>query len=681
MIHMDNNAIVNFIKEIQGKLRAAIGGIDRSIEEGQQDIESMQEYYWLNYTEMDEYGYENYDNQRALFLQEGVNQEQRKLRSRYRKMIDSPFFGRVDFIYEGEDEPEVFYIGLANFSERKGMVPVIYDWRAPVSSLFYDYDAGPASYEAPGGILKGEITGKGQYKIRRGKLIYAFDSDVTIDDEVLARELSDKGSVSLKNIISTIQKEQNVIIRNTADRILVIQGVAGSGKTSVALHRIAYLLYHDRQNLTSQNVLILSPNGIFSDYISHILPELGEENIMEMSFDTFAYRELREVAFDTEDRCELMEKLLAGDDNPGGYKDKQSADFVAALDGFILMLDDTLPEFKDVRIRNWVMKAGEIEELFFFKFVDLPIMTRMEAIGEKILDEYETLYPPVSQEEKDEFYITLNSMLRTTDLYEIYNEFLEEQGMETLPDESYEKRIIPYADVYPILYLKHSLMARRDHRRIKHLIIDEMQDYTYLQYRILDRMFNCRMTILGDKAQTLDDKTRDVTSFLPGILGRDIRILQMNRSYRNTVEIAAWASEIAGGEAEQFERHGEAVEVYEPGSYQEAAADIAEKYYSDPEIETAAVITFTIEEARCMHDEITALCEKQGKNTGEISIIDNTSRHFRPGLTVIPYYLAKGLEFEQVYLIDNGKTGVIFDQARYIAATRALHLLKVYRTN
>jgi len=676
---MDKNATINFIKEIQEKIGNAIGVIDCSLELGQQDIESMQEYYWLNYTEMDEYGYENYDNQRALFLQEGMNQEQRKLRSRYRKMMASPFFGRVDFIFDGESEPEVFYIGLANFSEKKGTVPLIYDWRAPVSSLFYDYDAGPASYEAPGGIIEGKITGKGQYKIRRGKLIYAFDSDVTIDDEVLARELSDKGSTSLKNIISTIQKEQNVIIRNTADRILVIQGVAGSGKTSVALHRIAYLLYHDRQNLTSQNVLILSPNGIFSDYISHILPELGEENILEMSFDTFAYRELRKVACDTEDKCDLMEKLLAGDDNPGGYRDKQSAEFVAELDGFILMLDDTLPEFKDVRIRKWTMKASEIENMFFYKFIDLPILSRMEAIGEKILDEYETLYPPISQEEKDEFYLYLHSMLRTTDLYEIYNEFLEEQGMETLPDVEPEKRIIPYADVYPLLYLKHSLSVHRDNRRIKHLIIDEMQDYTYLQYRILERMFSCRMTILGDKAQTLDDESRDVTSFLPGILGRDIKILQMNKSYRNTVEIATWASSIAGEETEQFERHGDAVRIVDAADCQAAAKDIAERYFSLPEVETAAVITFTIDAARLLHGELLAICGEQERDSSVISIIDSGSRHFRPGLTVIPYYLAKGLEFEQVYLLDDGREGIIFDQARYIAGTRALHALSVYR--
>ena len=194
----------------------------------------------------------------------------------------------MDFIYEGEDEPEIFYIGIGNFAEKAGHIPLVYDWRAPVSGLFYDYDKGPVSYEAPMGEIHGEVASKWQYKIRNGKMIYEFESDVKIDDEILKAELGSNGEVQLKNIIRTIQKEQNAIIRNTKDRIMVIQGAAGSGKTSVALHRIAYLLYHDRQNLKSSNILILSPNGVFSDYISHILPELGEENIKEMSFDLFS---------------------------------------------------------------------------------------------------------------------------------------------------------------------------------------------------------------------------------------------------------------------------------------------------------------------------------------------------------------------------------------------------------
>ena len=254
-----------FLEDINEKLKKRLERLEKELDEGQREIESMHEYYWENYTEMDQYGYEDYDNQQALLHQVNANEEKIKLIQRFRKMTDSPFFGRVDFCFEEEDEAEPFYIGIGNFSERAGMTPLIYDWRAPVSGLFYDYDKGPACYEAPSGEIHGNIDAKWQYKIRGGKMIYDFESDVKIDDEILKQELGSSGDAQLKSIVRTIQKEQNEIIRNTKDRILVIQGAAGSGKTSIALHRIAYLLYHDRKNLQSSSVLILSPNSVFAD--------------------------------------------------------------------------------------------------------------------------------------------------------------------------------------------------------------------------------------------------------------------------------------------------------------------------------------------------------------------------------------------------------------------------------
>ena len=346
------------------KLKERITEISLSLVEGQKEIEGMHEYYWENYTEMDQYGYENYDNQQALFRQISANEEQLILKQRFRRMADSPFFGRVDFIYEGEDEPEIFYIGIGNFAEKAGHIPLVYDWRAPVSGLFYDYDKGPASYEAPMGEIHGEVASKWQYKIRNGKMIYEFESDVKIDDEILKAELGSNGDVQLKNIIRTIQKEQNAIIRNTSDRIMVIQGAAGSGKTSVALHRIAYLLYHDRENLKSSNILVLSPNGVFADYISHILPELGEENIREMSFDLFAYRELKGIAADCEDRYDQIERVIICPESQELCRKKQSAEFAGKLDAFMLGMEDDLMNFKDVEYKGCILKEKEIIDLF-----------------------------------------------------------------------------------------------------------------------------------------------------------------------------------------------------------------------------------------------------------------------------------------------------------------------------
>ena len=174
-----------YLSFVLEKLQARLAEISQSLLDGQKEIENMHDYYWQNYTEMDQYGYEDYDNQQALLHQVNANQEQLLLRSRFRKMLDSPFFGRVDFCYDGDDEPEIFYIGIGNFAERPGELPLIYDWRSPVSGLFYDFDRGPASYLAPGGEMTGEICSKWQYKIRDGKMIYGFESDVKIDDDIL----------------------------------------------------------------------------------------------------------------------------------------------------------------------------------------------------------------------------------------------------------------------------------------------------------------------------------------------------------------------------------------------------------------------------------------------------------------------------------------------------------------
>lgn len=346
-----------YLTHVTETLRHRITQLDDSIEAGQKEIEGMHEYYWENYTEMDQYGYENFDNQQALLHEINASNEKIELRRRFRKMMDSPFFGRVDFCYEGEDEPEIFYIGIANLAEENGGLPLIYDWRAPVSGLFYDFDKGPASYQAPLGEIHGDIAAKWQYKIRGGKMIYEFESDVKIDDEILKAELGSNGDVQLKNIIRTIQKEQNAIIRNTSDRIMVIQGAAGSGKTSIALHRIAYLLYHDRKNLKSSSVLVLSPNGVFSDYISHILPELGEENIREMSFDLFAYKRLKNVVSDCEDRYDLIERQIAGLCDEKLLKEKLSQDFLDRMEGYLVELEDSLMNFRDVEHRGVVKKS------------------------------------------------------------------------------------------------------------------------------------------------------------------------------------------------------------------------------------------------------------------------------------------------------------------------------------
>ena len=669
----------DYLAKVTDKIEKQIVELGKTVQEVQKDIENMNSYYWENYNEMDEYGYENFDNQQALLTQVHAKQEHDKELVRLRRMKESPFFGSVDFLYEDEEEAEAFYIGIGNFAETSGSVPLISDWRAPVSSLFYDYDKGEAAYEAPGGLMNGEITSKWQYKIRNGRMVYEFESDVKIDDDILKQELGGNSDVQLKNIVRTIQKEQNAIIRNTKDKVLIIQGAAGSGKTSVALHRIAYLLYHDRKNLKSSNVLVLSPNSVFSDYISHILPELGEENIQEMSFDLFAYRELKGIAADCDDRYHYIEQCMhrqdAGDEER--YKWKQSKAFIGAVEGFLVQLEDRLIDFKDIEYKGMKKSEEELLTLYFYKFTEIPMLNRMEAVMEYCIDEYETLCGKNLREEEVELVREkFMSMYETRDIYQIYSWFLEEQGFCMLPDAPLEERYLRYEDVYPVLYFKYRLCQSRQHRDIRHLVIDEMQDYSYLQYVILQMLFPCKMTILGDRAQSIDSEEQDVLQFLPKLFGKKgLRVIEMKDSYRNTLEIAHYAQNISGVEGIHYlERHGKEVEELHVNESQALEMILQKVHLGKDAYETAAILTMTEEEARAVYE---FLKEKRK----DVHYIDRDTSVFKKGITVTTYYLAKGLEFDQVFVLGGDRKHSFYKQYLYICATRALPELGVFVVN
>lgn len=665
-------AYLEYVKE---QLHTSIEELNKKIDDVDKDISGMHEYYWENYTEMDQYGYENYDNQQALLLQVNTNQENRKRRMILRKMEDSPFFGSVEFQYEGEEEGETFYIGIQNFSLGGGKIPLIYDWRAPVSSLFYDYDKGEASYLAPGGLQEGEILSKWQYKIRYGKMVYEFESDIKIDDDILKQELGANGDVKLKNIIRTIQKEQNQIIRNRADKFLIIQGAAGSGKTSVALHRIAYLLYHERERLNSSNILVLSPNGVFSDYISHILPELGEENIQEMSLDVYAYRELQGIVQDCEDRFHEIERGIAGisKEEEARFRFKQSQQMLQEMEGFLIELEDRLVDFHKITYKTMEISEEEIRQFFYYKFMDQPILSRIDSIRDYYLDQWETLRgKDLPEEERELWKEKFDRLYITKDLYKIYNWFLESLGYPTLPDVSPEQRILPYEDVYPMLYLKSRLLKKVKGKKIRHLVIDEMQDYSYLQYVLLKELFSCNMTILGDKQQTVDSQVQDVLEFLPQIFKKGRKTVVMNKSYRNTWEISRYAQEISGDDTIQYvDRHGKEVGNAQCENLKEVI-DYVEKELrlSKDAFETAAILTMTDKEAAALYEQYKGV-------RSDVQLLHRDSTAFKKGLTITTFYLAKGLEFDQVYLLGGEKTNPYYKQFQYIGATRALHELYI----
>lgn len=645
------------LKEINGKILG-----------NEKDIESMHEYFWENYAEFDEYGYEMYDNSNALKSRILEQKDYVKERLRYEKMLDSPYFGRVDFCYEQEEEPETYYIGIGNLAKGRAEEPYVFDWRAPVAGLFYDYDKGAAQFVAPAGVLSGEITKKKQYKIKNGKLIYALENDMNIDDEILQQVLSEHADASLKSIVTTIQKEQNSIIRDNCHRILAVQGCAGSGKTSVALHRIAYLLYHNRKNLSASQVLILSPNSIFADYISGILPELGEENICEMTFDDFAYRELLEYA-EAEDRYDELERQLHrnGADCAEEVLYKQSKAYVEELDGYILSLEWELMDFKDFRYKKMEISEEKIAGLFYEKLAEVPILSRMEKIGEYLIDEQETLQnKDMPEEEKQEIFQRLNRMYETRDILEIYLRFLAETGRKEVP---VSNGILRYEDVYPLLYLKYALTEALRRREVKHLVIDEMQDYSYLQYVILAKMFDCPMTILGDKVQTMAGRQQDVLAFLPKIFGKEVYPVYLNKSYRSTSEISAFANRLIGEEdVWAVERHGEVPKIIKSADADSMYAKIQEDIDREDEADTIAILCLDADSAKVACDSLE-----------NVTLLTKDSMQFGKGVSAMPFYLAKGLEFDVVFVpnLQDYQTP-LHKQALYINATRALHKLRLY---
>lgn len=708
------NGLMNeeqFLQDVLNKIGTAINKLEEKLQIGSDSIGEMQEYFWDSFSEFDEYGYEYSMSQQAMEMEAGSLANLKKKHRQYVKMMDSPYFGRIDFTYEGENAPETYYIGLGSFTPDKSYMPLIYDWRAPVSSLFYDYDAGPASYTAPAGEIRGVIEKKFQYKIKRGKLIYALESNLKIDDEILQNELSSNADATLKSIVTTIQKEQNQIIRNDKDHILIVQGSAGSGKTSIALHRIAYLLYHHRNSMKANQILILSPNEVFADYISHILPELGEENILETTMDLLAYKELKHIA-DTESRYEYLERLFTlSEKEAQKVKDrldeKNGQNFVQDMYSYVLMLEDDLMELTEFSYGKTFWNLEQMRKLFYEKFSRIPLLKRMDAIAEYIVDANDTLqdkgsaraaqdYDMYEDRESFEFndnnasdgnkYIVsdsayarkkLRQMYRVSNLLDIYNDFLVQEGMKPLKADI---KYLDYEDVYPMMYLKFLLEGTGKYRVMKHLVIDEMQDYTFMQYSILQMMFDCPMTILGDKEQTMEQNADSLLTFLPQIFGKKAKVMVLDKSYRSTTQIAAFAAKLADlKDVSCFLRNGEEVKADIFSNEEDMIRTVLTNIKAQIQNDTHAVLCKNAKDAEHVYQMI--LENKLADDECSVNLLTSESEHFGKGIAIMPFYLAKGLEFDNVHVVyaDNKHyAGERYVKMLYIMATRALHTLQFY---
>ena len=654
-------------------------------------------------------------------MQKRSHEFTRKLEEKYEQMLSSPYFGRMDFIENNDDEVEKFYIGISNLINEDYDF-LVYDWRAPVSSMFYEYEIGKAKYECPEGIINGKINLKRQYKINNGKVEYMFDSDINIEDDVLQEILGKSTDNKMKAIVTTIQREQNQVIRNEEYKNLIVQGPAGSGKTSVALHRIAYLLYKHREKIKPQNIVIFSPNDIFNDYISNVLPQLGEENMYQTTFKDYMNTSLG-TEFKKEDYGQMMEYIFGHKDiynyetRIKNIKFKSSLEFINILKEYLSYLEKKDRNFKDIMIKDkLIISSKEIKELFYKDYASLPLKRRLQKIKNRIqflMEPYEKeLIEEVANEllnsdstmTKKEIMNRSRSIVRNQiidvhneinriskfNLLDIYKKLFEkldnfykgsnikEIKYYTLKNLKYKK--LNYEDQIALLYLKGAMGDLPGTSEIKYVIIDEAQDYTPLQYEILNNLFkSANMTILGDLQQSINPYM-NLGSYnnIAHIFPKDNTcLINLTKSYRSTMEITKFARRILNKEItdEYVERRGEEPVIFSLPTEEAIKEKLLEdiKVHKEKGYKSIGIITRTVKEAKEVYSFL--------KDKAPVKAILKDNDEYVSGIVVIPAYLAKGLEFDVALIYNAGDKNYNCEEERlllYTACTRALHVLAIY---
>lgn len=592
----------------------------------------------------------------------------------YKKLLKiqySPYFGRVDFKEDDEDEKKKIYIGLTNVT--KDLENIIYDWRSPIASLFYDYPVGNAMYEAPIGNIKGYMSLRRQYKIEDKKLIRVFDNDLNVVDDCLQEVLSESSSEKMKNIVNTIQSEQNEIIRNTNNKHLIVQGIAGSGKTSVALHRIAFLLYKIK-NLKSSNVLIFSPNNVFSEYISDVLPELGEENAMNTTFHDFAKKYIKEYKT-VETFTDFIERFYTGKEkNKKLVSFKLSNEMIKVIEDYAKEIEDKISITGDIETKFEVIEKRYLNYLLKERYNKLPLFQRIEKIAEHLCDKTNT-----PQGKKRSFIKQIKELLNLEINYKkIYekmylsNSFEKEYGKKEIVKTNIKQ--INYEDSLCFIYLKGLLNGFPYSNLIKQVVVDEAQDYNLMQYIILARIFKrASFTILGDVNQTINPYQKyETLSILTNVLEENSKYVELNKTYRSSSEIIEYTNKILNLGYVSAIRKPNNVPVKfrnDISLIQNDIEDLRKKYNS------VAIITKSKEEAIELFDKL--------KDTiPGISIMEESNKKFNKNLVITPSYLAKGLEFDSVISYTDKNNIYTKDEKYlfYVVATRAQHELIVYNS-
>ncbi len=653
--HLDN-----VLKEIDGQ----IDNKNKQIEDLENEMAELNHHFSDQYYFLDDeetvVGGNELDEQETLINQ--TKEQYYKLK----KQRLSPYFGKISFKEETDSGAKDYYIGIFNLTNGTD-VPVVCDWRAPISTMFYDYEIGKASYRAPIGLISGDITSKRQFKIKDSKMEWCFDSSLTIDDDILQKELSQNSSQKMKNIVSTIQREQNSIIRDESN-ILFVQGVAGSGKTSIALHRVAYLLYKYRDKYKSSDILIISPNSIFSEYISNVLPSLGEENIVNISFMDIAKNELSTLTNQLETREQALEDLTTNTKRLNEVAYKNCFEFADSLKQYLNAYVDFSFNPKDFVFGDLKIKKEEIEKLYSQKYKDKTPAVRISWIADYILDKIDV------QDDKGEVYARIKKviypMFISQSLTEIYADFLANIGL-TFSYTNQNK--VRYEDIAPILYIKNYLLGLSKLSKVKYLVIDEMQDYNPLQFEMFDEIFACPKTMLGDMSQCIEKllDENDLDRIAKIVEAKEI--ITLNKTYRSTCEITHFADSIKGIHSQTVDRHGEEPQVFT---------------FDNIENECKKIVSLVNENAS-KFDNIAIICKNKKEaekyysylyELDDLKLMDDGSLLSK--IMIMPASICKGLEFDMVILPNvstQNYNNFLDKNLLYVSSTRALH--KLYLTS
>ena len=607
--------------------------------------------------------HEMFINSRLLEQQQVAETVSGKQLIRLEKQKKNPYFTRVDFVYDGEQTAEKIYIGSFSFSTKEERL-LIYDWRAPIASIFYDYDLGKAHFQTPAGTASGDIQRKRQIKFKDGAIDYVVESDTTVFDEVLQNELRQQKGGQMSTIISTIQKEQNKVIRDNRSKDMIIQGVAGSGKTSIALHRIAFLLYHFRNRITSDQVMILSPNRTFSRFIAQVLPELGEEPVTEWTIDQFG-QTLSDIA-DVPSRFQEIELLYLEKDPQLNERVRylSTKKCVADLKGYLRKIEAFSPQ--SILIGDYEYNAEFILRRYK-AYEKKSIFQRFQLIAEDIFENLRTRpFQPKRKPTKKQLVNRLKKMFNKTNSHQLYRDFLTEQGFEM-------KKAVSYSDLFPIIYIRLFLEGMDEFSQIHYLIIDEMQDYTPIQFEVFKKMFTCPVLLIGDFTQSLTTINElhlpDVQNYYP-----NAQSIFLTKSYRSTYEIITCAKKIIDDHMiEPVLRHGMKPKKWVVSSQEEEISSILElvEQLRKQDLATIALITKTLVRAY----EWRGLLENQGL---ACEVLTDESTSLQERLSICPLVQSKGLEFDAVIVVDADEAtypGLLGRQQLFVAATRAMHAL------